>query len=377
MAETTIFISAGDASGDLHAANFMAEMEKKFDSCEFVGFGMERMRKAGLRPLGEEDDADGAMWLHNLLRLGDFWRKLRRCRELFDENPPQLVVLVDFGGFNLYVAREASRRRIPVVYYIPPQVWAHGKYRLKKIKKWVDRAIVIYPFEPQLYEEYGIDVKYVGHPLFDEVSRTDTAEEARWLQNRCGENLIALFPGSRTQEVKANLPLILKAAGRLEQRFDDLSLACVLPDQLKGPARKIIRDARPEVKMPDISPAALARAARLCLTKSGTITLEIAAMGTPMVILYRLHPFIYFLGLGVQETPYVGLINNLAGEMICPERVMPWADADWLEREALRFLENERDYERCTARMRQVLAGYACPGASKKAAEMAAEMCQS
>ncbi|MFW5915116.1 MAG: hypothetical protein ACOCTQ_01450, partial [Planctomycetota bacterium] len=83
MAETTIFISAGDASGDLHAANFMAEMEKKFDSCEFVGFGMERMRKAGLRPLGEEDDADGAMWLHNLLRLGDFWRKLRRCRELF------------------------------------------------------------------------------------------------------------------------------------------------------------------------------------------------------------------------------------------------------------------------------------------------------
>ena len=162
MPDLNVFLSVGDASGDLHAAHLMRAMRELEPDVRFTGFGMGRMAAAGLEPLAAEDAGDSAMWLHNLLRLGRYRRRLAACARHLDGGDVSLVVPVDFGGFNLCLCRAAFRRGIPVFYYIPPQVWAHGRYRLKKLRKWTTRCGLIYPFESGLYRRWGVEAEYVG-----------------------------------------------------------------------------------------------------------------------------------------------------------------------------------------------------------------------
>jgi lipid-A-disaccharide synthase len=375
MAEKTIFFSVGDDSGDLHAASMMREVRRLEPAVSFVGFGMERMREEGLSVLEPQDQRGSAMWFHNVLRLGQFRQRLDICRQYFDESPPQLVVLVDYGGFNLYVARAATRRDIPVVYYILPQVWAHGRYRLKKIRKWVTRPLVIYPFEPQIYQSYGVDAEYVGHPLFDHLERSGPSEEqAAKLREALGRRPVALFPGSRQQEVRANLPIMLEAAEELQREFPELTFALVSPDKVSPVVDEFLQDAEVEVTRPDCDAATLAAAVDLCITKSGTITLEIAAQGTPLVAFYRVNALFYFLASGAVETPYIEIVNNLAGRMVCPEKVMRSPNVDWVVGEAGRLLGDEHEYRRCQRGIERTLEGFARPGASKRAARAVVEL---
>jgi len=376
MAPKTIFISVGDDSGDLHASNFMRAVRARDASVEFVGFGMERMKAAGLKPLGEgQEDRGSAMWLHNVLRFAEFGRRLAACRRFFRERRPDLVVLVDFGGFNMFVAKAAARAGIPVLYYILPQLWAHGRYRIKKVRKWVTRPLVIYPFEPELYRRCGVEVEYVGHPLFDELSRTPPDEsKAAELRRAMGERLIALFPGSRRQEVRANLPIMLAACSALSREFPDATFAAVTPPRVRPVAQEILRGAACRVELLDVPPVLLAHAARLCITKSGTITLEVASQLRPMVIFYRVGAFPYFLARGVAQTPYIGLVNTLAGRMVCPEKVMWRAEPTWVAVRAREFLRDPSRYERCRSDLARVMEGFARPGASERAARVALEL---
>lgn len=374
MSEPTIFMSAGDDSGDLHASNLMRALSRIKPGVSYAGFGMKRMLGAGLKPLEPEDERGSAMWLHNLLRVGDFYRRLNACRKYFREVSPDVVVLVDYGGFNLYLARAATRQGIPVVYYILPQVWAHGRYRLKKIRKWVTLPIVIYPFEPDLYESYGVQARYVGHPLFDHLAENGPEEaEVHDLRENLGGRPVALFPGSRRQEVSANLPVLLEAAGALRRRFTDLTFGLVCPDTVQPVARELIEARRVEVFLPETDAPTLAAASELCLTKSGTITLEIAALGTPMVICYRVNPLFYFLARGLTDTAHIGLINNLAGREVCPEKAMPRFNPEWVVEKADRLLGDENHYAKCQRDIERVLKGFACPGASERAAHAVAE----
>ena len=374
--KTTIFMSAGDDSGDLHASNLMRAMRSLGAEAEFIGFGMQRMKEAGLRPLeGEEDARGSAMWFHNVLRISEFRRKLTFCRDYFSRQKPDLVVLVDFGGFNMFVAKAATHAGIPVLYYILPQLWAHGLYRIKKIRKWVTRALVIYPFEPELYRRYGVEAEYVGHPLFDELARTPPdGERVEAIRRELGENLIALFPGSRRQEVRANLPIMLETCAAIKKYFPDASFAAVTPELVRPLVRDIVRKSECEVKLLDVAPTVLARAAKLCITKSGTITLEIGAQLRPMVIFYRVGAFPYFLVRGVAQTKYVGLVNVLAGRMICPEKVMWRAEPDWVSARSLEFLRDRARYEKCRSGLAEVMNGFARPGASERTARVALEM---
>ena len=373
--DPTIFLSAGDDSGDLHAANVMRSIRETRPKVRFTGLGMDRMAEAGLEPLAEDGPSDSAMWLHNALRVGSFRARLNRCRKLFRENPPGLVMLVDFGGFNLYVARAAQQQNIPVLYYILPQVWAHGRYRLKKIRKWVDRPLVIYPFEPPIYRQYGVEAEYVGHPLFDELDRNGPGdEEVQRLRAVLGERTVALFPGSRRQEIKANLPIMLEAGTRLKGRFGDLSFAAVVPPAVRSLVEEMSAEAELEVLLPDARAVVLARCAEICLTKSGTITLEIASQHTPMVIFYRINPLLYFLGSGVKQTRYFGLINVLAGREICPERSMYRDEPDWVAERAGELLGDAGKHEQCRNEIRRAIAPIARPGASEAAARAAVDL---
>ena len=375
MSSPHVFLSAGDESGDLHASNLMREIQRRAEDVTFAGVGRSRMKDVGLYSVRRESKMDGAMWLHNVLRLGRFRQLLKDCRQYLESERPDLVVLVDFGGFNLYVAKAATELGLPVLYYIPPQVWAHGAHRAKKLKKWVTKVAVIYPFEVEFYRERSVDVDYVGHPLFDEISRHPPQQQVvDRIADERGTPLIGLFPGSRAQEVSANLGIAMDACAEITKAFPNASFAAVCPEDVRDQAAERVHEGPVDVAILDVAATELARAASLCITKSGTITLEVASQRCPMLIFYRVNPVSWFLASGLKDTPYIGLVNTLAGQMICPEKLMCRDESDWLAQNALRFLQDADTYERCRQSIAHVMEGFAKPGASKRAAEIALDM---
>ncbi|MGD2175415.1 MAG: lipid-A-disaccharide synthase [Candidatus Brocadiaceae bacterium] len=376
MAERCVLLSVGDDSGDLHAANLMRAMREHEPDVRFTGFGMERMVAAGLAPLGEQGGS--AMWFRNLLRLGRYRRRLETCRSILRDGGVDLVVPVDFGGFNLYLCREAARRGVPVFYYIPPQVWAHGRYRLKKLRKWTTRCGLIYPFERELYRRWSVGAEYVGHPLFDAIEQNPPSEEAvSRLRERFGDRLVAIFPGSRMQEVRAHVPLIVRCCRRLRAEVAGVTFALLSPTGVRAEAERLLPGEALEIAvLEDVRPVELARASHVCIAKSGTVTLEIATQQTPTVIFYRTNPFTHFIALGLSETPYAGIVNVLAGRMVCAEKVMSRDDHEWLARQALRLLKDPEAHAACRRAMGEALEGFARPGASARAAESALELLQ-
>ena len=246
-------------------------------------------------------------------------------------------------------------------------------YRLKKLRKWTTRCGLIYPFEPPLYEQWGVDAEYVGHPLFDEIAARPPSDEVMaGLRDRFGEDLIAVFPGSRRQEVLAHMRMLREAAATIRQKVPNARFVILCPQRVRDCVADLVGTAdSPFDVLEEGRPIELARAARLCLAKSGTITLEIASQGTPMVIFYRTNPMIGLMAWGLSHTPYVGLVNNLAGRMICPERPSVRNSAWWIAEQALRLLTDEAAYEECRGAIAEVLAQAGGPGASERAAASA------
>jgi lipid-A-disaccharide synthase len=349
----------------------MRAIRRREPDAEFVGLGLGRMREEGLEPLEEKAERGSAMWLHNLLRLGHYRERMARCCESFDRMRPDLVIPIDFGGFNLCLARRAAARGLRIFYYIPPQVWAHGRYRLKKLRKWVTRCGLIYPFEPPLYESWGVAADYVGHPFFDELAADPPSEEkVAGLRARFGPRLVGIFPGSRRQEVVPHMAMLREACAAIRRAEPDVQFALLAPSRLRAVVEEHRGDSGIEI-LDDVRPVELARASRICLAKSGTITLEIASQGTPTVIFYRANPFVAFMAWGLSHTPVIGIVNNLAGRIVCPERPTTRHEPGWTARNALALLQDEEAWERCRAGIRETLDGFAVPGASERAAESA------
>ncbi len=373
MAGHRLFFSVGDDSGDLHAANLIRAIRELAPDAEFSGFGMRRMAEEGLQPAGPDWERESSMWLRNIVRVGRFRRRLAACERHFDTRRPDLVVPVDFGGFNLCLCRAAAARRIPVFYYIPPQVWAHGRYRVKKLRKWVTRAGLIYPFETALYARSGVRAEYVGHPLFDELQRNPPRESiAAELRQRFGGELVGIFPGSRRQEIAAHMPTVIRSCGIIRRAAPGAAFATVGGPQVKELLASETARAGQRIELLEgVRPTELARASRLCITKSGTITLEIASQGTPMVIFYRGSPFLAFMAYGLSETRHIGLVNLIAGRVICPELATSGDCSEWVAGHAIRFLRDPDAHESCRRAIRQALAGFAEPGASERAARSA------
>jgi lipid-A-disaccharide synthase len=209
----------------------------------------------------------------------------------------------------------------------------------------------------------------VGHPLFDELEQRRPDEAAERLLTRHGPELVGVFPGSRRHEVQVNLPVMLDACLRIRRELPGVAFGVLTLPALRATVEKLLRRSEVEMQMlGGIEPVDLARASRVCITKSGTITLEIASQGTPMIIYYRASPLVAFLAWGLSETPCAGLINCLAGREICPEKATPRRQSRWIAEQALRLLTDEAAHRRCAEAMAGVLDGYAQPGASERAA---------
>ena len=365
-----IFMSAGESSGDIHGANLMRCLLEKDPHIIFYGLGRENMAKAGLHCLHDMTHKS-LMWLHALTEISTFLEMKKDCIRFLRQERPSAVILIDYCGFNFYIARAAKKLGIPVIYYISPQLWAHGPWRVRKMKKLVDRLLVIYPFEKSFYDNAGIPVTYVGHPLFDEIHKEGVDEGiVTELKNQLGETIVSFLPGSRRQEIVRLLPLFLQSATQIhqtissaqfliscsnEQHFDLIS---AITREFTVPCKIVVGNAHEVIK-----------ASTLCIAGSGTITLQIAYYLKPMIIAYKISPIAYFIARPFLTTPYIGLANKLASKMIVPERLMCRANSAWLVNQAIQLLNNPQKRQDCIHELSLLMNEIAKPGASEHAAD--------
>jgi lipid-A-disaccharide synthase len=328
-----LLLVAGEASGDLHGARLLAELRRLVPGLEAFGLGGDELRAAGLETLA--DSAEVAV-----VGLVEALRVLPRARRIFAElldaverRRPAAAVLVDFAEFNLRLARALKERGVPVVYYISPQVWAWRRGRVRTIARCVDRMLTLFPFEVDFYRSHGAAATWVGHPLVDEVPALPHVWQRGDPRERGEPFRIALLPGSRRSEIEALLAVMLAAAARLAAELPvavRLIQAPGIPADLLAGA---IAQAGLPVTVADRDRFAVLADSHLALCASGTATLEVGLLGTPMLVLYRLAGWTYLLALLMVKLPHVSLVNLVLGRAAVPELLQGAATPERVARE--------------------------------------------
>jgi lipid-A-disaccharide synthase len=361
---------AGEASGDLHAAGVAAELRRIRPDLSQVGIGGARMQDEGVTIVEHADRLAVMGFVEVLRHVPRHYALLRSLRRRIESGRVALLVLIDYPGFNMKLAAAAARAGVPVLYYVTPQVWAWHASRLAQLARTVTKAAVILPFEENLLRAHGIDATFVGHPLLDRAaSMPDRAGARRALGLAEEGEILALFPGSRRQEIERHLDAFVGAARKLERRRPGLRVVVSVAPTIHLDAARC-----PYPMVPSASFAVL-RAADAALCKSGTTTLEAAVAGCPLVVAYRTNAVTYALARRLVKVPHIGLVNVVGGHEVAPELVQdaltPSAAADRLE-PLLETASPER--RRMLAALAEVRAKLGTPGAAGRVARMAAEL---
>ncbi len=373
-----VFISAGESSGDLHAAKLIESVRRLRPDVVFEGFGGGRMEAAGCL-LHENIIHLASMGLSFMSNIISFVRLVRRFHRLLRENPPDAVVLVDFPGFNFILARLAKWNEIPVVYYICPQIWAWAPWRREKILRLTDMLMVILPFETRFYSSPGKRVVYVGHPLGDELGELGQPGELdRELRRRLsidnGTRVIGVFPGSREHEIRELLPVMRATVDKLglDPATDRLVISCCradFRDEILGRFRDC--DVACEIFDGDAYP--LMAACHVALVASGTATLELAYYGKPMVVFYKIGRLAHAVYRIICTSPYLSLVNILSGDEVVPEEIS-WRDnSDEQAARARQLIEESAERRRCLERLGRLREEIFRPGGSARAARTLSE----
>lgn len=347
-----VFISVGEASGDLHASNMIKAVKALDPHVEFCGMGGKLMREAGAKLLLDSSELALIGGFEVLLNFRKILRTMNMVKRELRNNRPDLVILVDYPCFNMWLAKVAKKYGIKVLYYIAPQIWAWHKSRIKAIKKYVDMMAVVFPFEVDFYQRAGVPVAFVGHPLMmNKHAGKLTPEEAREVLAADGglsnvnkkTKVIGLFPGSRLGEIKFLLPTILGAAKLLKEKYGSfvqfvLPLAQSLREEDVLPS---VVESGLDVRVVRGDTQAVIRACDAIIATSGTVTLEITLVGVPMVIIYKMLPLNYFLAKLVVKIPHIGLCNIIAGRKIVQELIQNAATPEAIAAEISKILEDE------------------------------------
>ncbi|MEW6359839.1 MAG: lipid-A-disaccharide synthase [Planctomycetota bacterium] len=359
-----IFISVGETSGDAHGANLMKAIREIAPDVEFRGLGGPLMAEAGCRCITDATAKSG-MWVRHIVQNYFHYRRLfYKAIETFDADRPDGLVLIDHPIFNVALARKAKERGIPVIYYICPQTWAWGSWRIKKMARRIDKMLVILPFERAFWQRFGVEAEYVGHPAFDHLCMEDVPPKVS-----SGPSLVGLLPGSRMNEIKNLFPIMLKAAEVLHQEFPDVRFraVCARKDHV-GPMREMAGGSGlVEIEAGD--PHELMKAAMLCMVTSGTTTLELAYFRTPMVVLYRIIWFGRLVCPIFVNTDRISLVNLLADKEIVPELCMFSDNYRAVAEKTARLLRDESRRRACADELDKLCREVAHPGASARAAK--------
>jgi lipid-A-disaccharide synthase len=312
-----ILISAGEASGEMYGAQLIEALQRRDSALEFFGAGGDRMRAAGCKTVVDAKDLSVVGITEILSHLPKIWGLFTQLIKEADAQSPELAIVIDSPAFNWRVAREMRKRDIPVVYYVCPQFWAWRQGRVRLLKKYVTKALVIFPFEEKFYRERGVDTMFVGHPLTDLAKPSITREDYADINLLdASKPWIILMPGSRMKEVSMNLPTMLQAAEELGPSYE--FLLPVAPTLERGFLQNLIGKAAITL-VPEALPALTH--SRAGIIASGTATVEAALMDLPFVMVYRVSPLTYFLGKSRVKVPHFAMVNLIAGERIVPELV--------------------------------------------------------
>jgi lipid-A-disaccharide synthase len=397
-----ILISAGEASGEMYGAQLIESLRRqaaelcsagrtnasaptRTGKIEFFGAGGERMRAAGCEIVVDAKDL-AVVGITEIVShlpkiLGLYWKLIR----VADEKEPALAIVIDSPAFNWRVARQMHKRGIPVVYYVAPQFWAWRQGRVKLLRKYVDKALVIFPFEEKFYRDRGVDATFVGHPLADSPAPAITREAyAAAHQLDAAKVWITLMPGSRRKEVRMNLPTMLEAADRLEKDRLGSGYEFLLPvartldssfltELIAAPTETRQAASRRRIHLvPEALPALYH--SRAGIIASGTATVEAAIMGTPFVMVYRVSPLTYALGKPRVKVPYFAMVNLIAEEEVVPELVQQKFTAKNIVRELNKIIPDGEPRAGMISRLSAVKARLRGSGSGAHPSETAAEI---
>ena len=371
-----ILIIAGEASGDLHGSNLIRELKKTDPGLTFFGIGGNRMKKEGTELVFHVDKLS-FMGFFEVLKNLVFVRKVMKTMVAEAERRrPDLAILIDYPGFNLRFARRLKDLGIPVVYYISPQIWAWGGNRVKKMRNLIDMMIVVFPFEKAIYDRFGIDCRFVGHPFLDSVRPILSPDDFhRKFDVRKNEVLVGLLPGSRWQEVEKILPVMLESTRLLSKRVRNLRLLLGLaPTIEKEKIEEMLKASPLKVTIVENLTHDLMKHSHLLLVASGSATLECAILGTPFLVLYKTSLWTYLVAKSLVSIPNIALANVVAGKRIVPEFIQNQAQPARVTDEMYEILNDKEKYKTMQSDLSQVRGKLGEPGASAKAAQIVAGM---
>jgi lipid-A-disaccharide synthase len=357
----------------MHAAGLVTALRALRPDARFYGIGGDRLRAAGMEILTDAGLMAVTGVAEVVRRFGFFRRVFNETLEVARDRRPDIVLLVDYPGFNLRLAKRVHSMGIRVVYYVCPQVWAWHRSRIREMARTVDRLITIFPFEPGHFEGTGLRVDFAGHPLVDEAAIAMAEPEAGlpWQ----GKPRVALLPGSRPNEIEKILPCMWRAAACLQEKTPGASfiIPCPSPE-----TERLVRGTIAELTGPSPSRWAVVsgqtrqvlRQADAAAVASGTATIEAALMRCPMIVVYRTAPATYALGRMLVRVPNIGMVNIVAGREICPEFIQRRADPVLMSEALAPLCKNTRERAQMIEGLREVAAKLGAGGARERAAEI-------
>lgn len=372
-----IMIVAGEASGDLHGAYLIKAMkERRNPPLFFYGIGGAKMAGEGMRLVANAADM-AVMGLTEVVSRLWFIRKImNKLKESLKNERPDLVILIDYPGFNLALAREARKRGVAVFYYISPKVWAWRSGRINTIKKVVNHIALIFPFEEELYRKAGVKGTFVGHPLLDEMQVKQTPDEIKKELNLGdAEQIVALLPGSRKSEIQKLLPEMIKAATLLSVRFPGMRFVLPVAHTLSvGMIQDSVAFSPVPLQVIEGKTYEILSVSDAVIVASGTATLETALLAKPMVIVYKTSPFTYFLGKRVVKMKHIGLPNIIARKTIVPELIQKDFSGERMAHEITQILTDQTLKDKMIRDLTAIKKSLGKPGASQRTAALAWRM---
>jgi lipid-A-disaccharide synthase len=322
------YLIAGERSGDLHGSNLIKALKGEDPEARFRGFGGDEMQSAGMEIVRHYRELAFMGVLAVIANLGKIRQALNQCKSDILTWQPDVVILIDYAGFNLRIAHFAKQKEFRVFYYISPKVWAWNRNRAYKLKENVDRMFCILPFEKDFFKEYGWYVDYVGNPVLDAVKAFRPRPDFRRENNLPESDLVALLPGSRKGEVERVLPLLADLAEKHPKRNFVVAGVTSLPEEIYAPVRRI-----PNVSVVFDSTYDLLAIAQSAIVTSGTATLETALLRVPQVVVYKTHPVEYAIGSRLVKVDFISLVNLIAGIEVVKELLQDAATGENLNRE--------------------------------------------
>ncbi len=368
----TVLIVAGEVSGDIHGSHLVRALRELNPSLEFCGVGGDAMQAAGVNLLAHISEMAVVGITEVCSKLGTILGTYRRLKARLQSDPPALVILIDYPDFNLLLARTVHHLKIPLIYYISPQIWAWRRGRIRTIARLVTKMIVIFPFEKALYEQAGVDVTFVGHPLLDSVkSRFSRSEALSYFGLTPGKPTIALLPGSRPSEIQMNFPALLKSVPLVVQQLETVQF--IVPVAPGLDIDRILALTKPYDAWVHVIKGHvhdILNISELALVASGTATMETAIIGTPMIIVYRVSPITYLLGRLLIRTKNIGMVNIMAGKTIVPELIQSQCNPDRIAEAVLQLMQDPEKRHTMKQELASLRNSLGKPGASQRAAEV-------